>query len=118
MENVKKYGFLAMMALTTFAFVAAGGMKLSGAEQMHASFGMMGLPIWFGYFIGACEIAGGIGIWVRKLSGLAAAGLFIIMAGAIYFHVNYTPISMAIPALVLAIFAAIIFVKRRKDILK
>lgn len=118
MENVKKYGSLAIMVLTTLAFVAAGGMKLSGAEQMHASFGMMGLPIWFGYFIGAAEVAGGIGIWVRKLAGLAAAGLFIIMAGAIYFHVNYTPISMAIPALVLAIFTAIIFVRRRKDILK
>lgn len=118
MELVKKYGLMAIMGLTTFAFVAAGGMKLSGAEQMHASFAMMGLPIWFGYFIGACEVAGGIGIWVRKVSALAAAGLFIVMLGAVYFHVTYTPIAAGIPAAVLAVFAAVIFVNRRKTVAK
>lgn len=105
---------MVIMGLTTFAFVAGGSAKLAGVENMHTSFAMLGLPIWFGYFIGACEVAGGIGIWVRKLSALAAAGLFIIMLGAIYFHVTYTPLAAAIPALVLAIFAAFIFVKRRK----
>lgn len=115
MENVKKYGLMAIMGLTTLAFVAAGSMKLSGAEQMHASFAMMGLPAWFGYLIGAAEVAGGIGIWVRKTSWLAAAGLVVIMLGAIYFHVTYTPIAAGIPALVLGIFAATIFVVRRKQ---
>lgn len=115
MENVKKYGLLAIMALTTFAFVAAGGMKLSGAEEMHASFAMMGLPVWFGYLIGAAEVAGGIGIWVKKVNWLAAAGLVIIMLGAVYFHVTYTPIAAGIPALVLGVFAAVIFVAKRKE---
>ena len=90
-------------------------MKLLGVEEMHMSFAVLGLPVWFGYFIGACEVAGGIGIWIRKLSGLAAAGLFIITAGAVYFHVVYTPVTMAIPALVLAILAAIIFMASRSN---
>lgn len=114
MEKVKKYGLLAIMGLTTFAFVAAGGMKLSGAEQMHASFAAMGLPIWFGYFIGACEVVGGIGIWVRKVSALAAAGLFVVMLGAVYFHVTNPPIEAGVPAMVLGLFAAVIFINRRK----
>lgn len=115
MEFVKKYGLYGIMGLTTFAFVAAGGMKLSGAEQMHASFAMLGLPVWFGYFIGACEVAGGIGIWVKKVSALAAAGLGIIMLGAVYFHVTNPPVMAGIPALVLGIFAVVIFMQRRKQ---
>ena len=117
MEKVKKYGLLAIMGLTTFAFIGAGGMKLSGAEQMHASFAAMGLPIWFGYFIGACEVAGGIGIWIRKLSGLAALGLVLIMIGALGYHITFPPLMAGIGALVLGIFAVVIFVAKRKDTL-
>src|SRR5262245_18043356 len=47
------------------------------------------LPIWFIHFIGACEIAGAVGLVLPtllrvrpQLTPLAAAGLIIIMAGA------------------------------------
>ena len=48
------------LGLTTLAFIAAGSAKLAGVEQMHLSFALMGLPAWFGYFIGASELAGAV----------------------------------------------------------
>ena len=74
-----------------------------------------GHAAWFGYFVGICEIAGAIGVYLRKLSALAAAGLAIIMIGAVGYHVTYDPIGNAVPALVLLIFAAIVFTKRRAN---
>ncbi|MCJ8314106.1 MAG: DoxX family protein [Saccharospirillaceae bacterium] len=103
MNKFKKYGLYASLGLVTFAFTAAGLAKLAGVEQMHVSFAAMGLPVWFGYFIGASELAGAIGIWVKKVSVLAVAGLMIVMSGAIYFHLVYEVLANAIPAFVLSI---------------
>ena len=116
MDKIQKVGLWIVMGLTTFAFVAAGSMKVMGVEMLHASFLAMGLPAWFGYFIGAAEVAGGIGVWVRKVSAWAAAGLAIIMGGAIYFHAVVDG-SSPVPAVVLGVFAVIIVLARRKDAL-
>lgn len=111
-QNIAVWG---LIVLGSLAFIAAGIGKLSGVEMLHASFAAMGLPAWFGYFIGAAEVAGGLGLYWRKTSAWAAAGLFIIMLGAIYFHVVYQP--SAIPAVVLALITAVIFYNRRRDAL-
>ena len=87
-----------------------------GVPMVHQSFADLGLPGWFGYFIGVCEIAGAIGLYIRRLSGLAAAGLGIIMIGAVYYHVTYDPPQAAIPAIVLLLLSAYIFTQRREDI--
>ena len=47
-----------LIVLTAFAFAAAGVLKLVGDPMFSDSFGKMGLPGAFGYFIGCCEIAG------------------------------------------------------------
>ena len=49
----------------------------------------MGLPDVFGDVIGCCEIAGAIGLFVRRLSAAAAAGLASIMVGAVGYHLHY-----------------------------
>jgi len=97
--------------------LGGGGAKLAGVPEVHQSFSLMGLPAWFGYFIGACEVAGAIGIWIRPLSALAAAGIAIIMLGANYFHVVHTPIAQTIPALVILLICIYIFRTRRGDML-
>lgn len=79
---------------------------------MHASFGTLGLPPWFGYFIGACEVAGAVGLFIRRLSMLAAAGISIIMIGALYFHIMHTPLSQGIPALAILLLSAFIIKER------
>jgi len=42
MEFVQKYGLLAVKALLTLAFVAAGAAKLIGVEMMSATFDTIG----------------------------------------------------------------------------
>ncbi|MFO6424098.1 DoxX family protein [Motilimonas sp. KMU-193] len=108
MSKTKKYGLYVVMALTSFAFAGAGVMKLIGTPELHASFAAMKLPVWFGYFIGASELAGALAIWHQRLASYAAAGLAIIMLGAVYFHLVYTPVVAAIPAVVLLAFASYI----------
>ena len=95
-----KYLSMAVMAIVTLVMLMGGAMKLTGNPQATQSFSVLGLPASFATFIGVCEIAGGIGIWLRRTSLLAAAGIAIIMLGAIYFHVMHTPLSQGIPALV------------------
>lgn len=115
MSKIKKYAMYGSLGLVTFAFAAAGIAKLAGVEQMHMSFAAMGLPVWFGYFIGASEFAGAIGVWFKKYSLYAASGLVAIMGGAIYFHLVYDGAANAVPAIVLAILLVNIIVNRRKE---
>lgn len=115
MEKIKPIAIWAVIGLAALAFVGAGSMKLMGTPEMHMSFANMGLPTWFGYFIGTCEVAGGIGLLIRKLSAPAAAGLAIIMLGALGYHVTFPPLMAGIGALILLILVVTIFINRRQD---
>lgn len=86
--------------LLALPLLLAGSAKLLGVAQLHASFALMGLPAWFGYFIGAAEVAGAVGLFIPGLQRLAAAGLVPIMGGAVFFHLFYTPWAQGIPALI------------------
>ena len=115
MEFVRKNWIWAAIVLVSVGFSAAGIAKLMGVPMAHVSFAKLGLPAWFGYFIGVCEIAGAIGIYLRKLSALAAAGLGIIMIGAVGYHVAFDPLTNAVPALVLLLLSGAIVAKRRAN---
>ena len=108
MNKVKTIAIWSVLGLTGLAFAAAGIAKLMGVPALHASFGIMGLPVWFGYFIGACELVGALGLFVRKYSVIAASGLLVIMLGAIFFHVYFEEASHALPVILLSIFLAVI----------
>ena len=78
-----------LQILLGLLFLFAGTTKfLMSPEQMTE--GMpVALPLWFIYFIGVCEILGGIGLIVPWLTGikrgltpLAASLLIVIMIGA------------------------------------
>ena len=91
-------------------YVGAGGVaKLFGVPYVHSSFPKLGLPSWFGYFIGVCEVLGCIALFIRPLRALAALGIAIIMVGATYYHAVYTPVVQAVPAFVLLLLCAYIF---------
>ena len=113
MSIVQKYGVVAASAILALIVGAAGIAKLSGVPMVHQSFAILGLPLWFGYFIGACEVAGAVGLFIRQLSALAAAGLAIIGAGAVYFHITHTPLSQGIAAFIVLVLAVFIALKRR-----
>lgn len=118
MTFLQKYGVLAASVLLALIVGAAGIAKLMGVPMVHQSFAILGLPSWFGYFIGAAEVAGAVGLFIPRLSGHAALGLAIIGAGAVYFHVMHTPISQGVPAIVVLLLALFIVVNRRGQLIK
>lgn len=75
-------------SLLAAQFLLAGWMKLSGAPEMVHNFAVFGYPQWFRQFIGAAEVAGALGLLVPGLRFWAAAGLTVIMGGAIDTHVT------------------------------
>jgi putative oxidoreductase len=70
------------VVLGVFFIVASAGPKLLGEDNTVQSFEDMGAATWFRYFIGLVELAGGVGLLVPRLAGLAAAGLALLMVGA------------------------------------
>ncbi len=79
-----------IQGLLTVVFLFAGGSKfVMSVEQMNAG-GSIYLPGWFLHFIGVCEMLGAIGMILPGLTGIqpqltpiGAAGLVIIMIGAV-----------------------------------
>jgi putative oxidoreductase len=117
-SKIRTYALWIAIALVVLYVGAGGAAKLAGVPYVHSSFPKLGLPHWFGYFIGACEVLGCIALFIRPLRALAALGIGIIMVGATYYHVTYTPVFQAAPAFVLLILSAYIFWSARGDILK
>ena len=70
----------AAQILLGVAFVFFGLRKLTGG--LVQEFADIGAGQWLRYFVGAAELAGGIGLLMPWLAGLAAAGLAAVMAGA------------------------------------
>jgi putative oxidoreductase len=118
MSDAKDYRLVVAMILAAL-YVGGGGVgKLAGVPYLHSSFPVLGLPPWFGYFIGVCEVLGSIALFIRPLSALAALGIGIIMVGATYYHARYTPIVLAAPAFILIFLCGYIFIRRRADMLR
>jgi len=104
-----------VQVLLAALFLFAGGAKfLMPADHM-----TQGMPAWmsisFLYFIGVCEILGGIGLILPGLlhikpglTPLAAAGLTIIVIGATAVTVMGGMIATALVPLVAAILAAFV----------
>ena len=67
-------------------FLMAGGSKLSGSEQMVQLFQAIGLGQWFRYLTGFMEVGGAVLLLIPGLSGLGAALLTGVMAGAVGTH--------------------------------
>ena len=109
--NSKFYFIITL--ITSVIFIIAGLTKLFGIEMMHDSFVKLSLPVWFGYFIGVCEILGAIGIQIEKLNIFASFGLAIIMIGAVNYHINYEKEGI-IPSVVIACLCIIILISKKK----
>jgi putative oxidoreductase len=100
-----------------FFIVASAAPKFWGDPYAVQIFTEIGAGQWFRYFIGAVELAGGIGLMVPRLAGPAAVGLIALMIGAAYTQA----VVLGAPAMVLtpAIFfvlAAVIAWGRRASI--
>lgn len=100
----------------SLVFLASGGAKLAGLEFEIVAFERWGYPLWFMYFTGVVEVAGGIGLLIRRFSALAAAGLATMMIGAVATHVIHSEWGMLVAAAVILGLSAVRTWQGREDI--
>lgn len=110
-----KYAILAVKALLTVAFLAAGLAKLAGAEMMVATFDAVGVGQWFRYVTGVIEIAGAALLWIKGREAIGAGLLLVTMIGAVVAHLTVIGPSM-VPALVLGLLATVILWNHKDDL--
>ena len=94
-------------------FVVGGVLKLTADPAMVAMFTRLGAGEGLRLFVGACEVAGAIGLLVPRLARLAAIGLVLLMIGAAVTNVVALQTSPAVP-LVLLVLAAVVAVGRTR----
>jgi len=109
--------------LLALLFLFAGGMKLIIAPDELAKMGspnQVHLPGLFLQFIGVCEVLGGLGLILpgllrrrRGLTPLAAAGLLIIMIGAVVVTIIGDGVGAAIVPMITAVLLALVAYGRR-----
>jgi len=106
-----------VQALLALAFGAAGfGKLLRPKEQLRERMGWVDdFSQGAVRFIGAVEVLGAIGLILPALTGVAtwltptaAAGLVVVMLGAIATHLRRHETSMVVPPLVLGLLAAFV----------
>jgi putative oxidoreductase len=85
-RRIGRYALLALRVLLAVEFAGSGLMKLAGVDQMVTLFDDIGAGQWLRIVVGVLEVAGGVGLLVPGVAGLAAAGLAVLMAGAFLIH--------------------------------
>ena len=109
MAKGKTIALWVVSVLLAALFLFAGVPKLVSPDKVKPMFVQFGYAPWFSTFIGVCEVCGAIGLLIRPLAALAAAGLSVIMIGAVYTVVShhlYGQTIVPVVALVLLIWVA------------
>ena len=109
--------------LLALLFLFAGGTKLYFSPEVLAAMGppnQVHLPGLFIQFIGVCEVLGALGLVLPgllrirpHLTFLAAAGLLIIMIGAVVITIAGPGVGPAVPAVVVGLLCAFVAYGRR-----
>ena len=112
MSKGQKIAMWIISGLLTALFLFAGLAKLLTPGKMLAEW--VYAP-WFLTFIGVCETLGGIGLLIRRLAALAAAGLSVIMIGAVYTLVaHHVTKELPTPIVVFILLMVVIFLRRKE----
>ncbi len=109
----KKIALWSLTILLAAAYLMAGGAKLAGASQMVAEFTQWGYPAWFRILIGLAEVSGALLLLIPRLATLGAAGLSVVMVGAIFTHFkNGEGLRAMIPLVLLVLLALLGYARR------
>ena len=114
-KDRSRVGLIALWTLQLAAagmFLFAGSLKLTGAPEMVATFGAIGLGQWFRYVTGGIEVASAVALLVPSLALFGAILLVPTMIGAIATHL-FIVAGSAAPAVVLLIASLVIAWARR-----
>lgn len=102
-----------LTGLLSLTFLVTGASKLADVPGSVANFTRWGLSLRVMHAIGAAEVAGALGLLVPRLAPLAAAGLAATMCGAIRTGVVFRePMHVALPAALIAMLAAVVYLRR------
>ena len=104
--------WVVQIALTA-AFISAGVLKLTGAEQMVALFDKIGVGQWFRYVTGSIEVVGGICLLLPRLVDKAATLLTLTMTSAFLTHVLLIGGNPAAAAILAFASAAVAYLRRQ-----
>lgn len=106
---------MVITVLLSLAFLMTGIMKLTGAEMVKEGFEGWGYPIFFMYIIGICEVAGAIGMWLRRFSYAAKVCIILLMAGAALTHLVFDTFQEAMAPVILIILTAVTLWLHRRE---
>ena len=98
-----RIGLWAVRIVLAAQFAVGGVLKLVADPTMVTMFGDIGAGQGLRLLVGACEVAGAIGLLVPRLTRLAAIGLVFLMIGAAVTNVVALHISPAVPLALLAL---------------
>ncbi|MBX3295791.1 MAG: DoxX family protein [Acidobacteria bacterium] len=119
MSKYVNIGSWILQILLAVLFIMMGAQKLMGEAEVAANFVRWGMPSFMLPLIGALEVAGGLGLLIPRLAGLAAAGLIPVMIGALFTHLSHGEMDMApVPFVVLIVLAVIAYVRNPLAMLK
>lgn len=104
-----------LQVLLGLAFIASGAIKLLDLPKAVGMFSSLGLPGALAYVVASAEVLGGIGLLIPRFVRPAAAGLIIIMIGAVVMHATKIPGGLAkgTPALALLVLLVVVLLLRR-----
>jgi hypothetical protein len=93
----------------------AGIAKYAGAAAQIDTFDQVGIGQWFRYVIGTIEIAGGVGLLITPIAGLAALAAGSVLVGAVAMEAfvldDGNPVT---PAILLALLAVVAWAFRSR----
>jgi uncharacterized membrane protein YphA (DoxX/SURF4 family) len=102
-------------ALMTALYLFASSGKLLSNPEVVEGFHKMGYSDGFRFFIGTCEFLGAVGVLIPRLAFWAAAGLMIIMLGAMYTLVSINNLAqIGLPVTAFALLAFIAWARRSR----
>lgn len=93
-------------------FIMSSLSKLMSDPEVVANFSRWGMPDNFYLLIGILELLGAAGLLIPRLAGPAAAGLILIMVGALITHLVHGEMGMAIVPLVVMLFLGVVVYTR------
>jgi uncharacterized membrane protein YphA (DoxX/SURF4 family) len=101
--------------LLSAQFAVGGMLKVTGEASMVTMFDDIGAGAGLRVFVGVCEVAGAIGLLVPRVARAAAAGLVLLMIGAVVTNVVALQISPVLPLVLGALAAVMTVALTRKE---
>ncbi len=116
MSKGKKIALWTLSILLGAMFVFSGLSKLLQLDAVKPMFVHYGYAPWFAVLIGASETLGGLGLLIPRLAGIAAIGLSIIMAGAVYTHFSHHEFAHGmIPVVLLLLLVGVAYARFKEN---